>query len=130
MIPGLLKRLFAAFLKSHAFGRHFRRLALLETVARTGVSRELPPELARELVAAARTECADLFARLQSGLDGLPESRVEEIRAAVGPNEVEHEKPLPWWEHLWLAYRTPFSLLLTFLAVVSYLTEDLKATIV
>jgi Mg2+-importing ATPase len=45
-------------------------------------------------------------------------------------NEVEHEKPLPWWVHLWHCYRTPFSLLLTVLAVVSYLTDDLKATIV
>ena len=43
---------------------------------------------------------------------------------------MEHEKPLPWWKHLWLAYRTPFSLLLSFLAVVSYVTEDAKATIV
>jgi P-type Mg2+ transporter len=34
------------------------------------------------------------------------------------------------WVHLWQCYRTPFSLLLTVLALVSYLTEDLKATIV
>ena len=41
----VLKRLFAGFLRSHAFTRHFRRLALLETVTRTGVSRELPRNL-------------------------------------------------------------------------------------
>jgi P-type Mg2+ transporter len=126
----VLKRLFAAFLESHAFTRHFRRLALLETVTRTGVSRELPPELARELTDAARGGADALLSRLGSHADGLSEARAEEIREQVGPNEVEHEKPLPWWRHLWLAYRTPFSLLLTALAVVSYLTEDLKATIV
>ena len=130
MIFSVLKRLFAAFLQSHAFTRHFRRLALLETVTRTGVSRELPPELARELTAAAQSDADALYARLESDADGLSESQVEAVRRRVGLNEVEHEKPLPWWKHLWLAYRTPFSLLLTFLAVISYVTEDLKATIV
>lgn len=126
----VLKRLFAAFLRSHAFTRHFRRLALLETVTRTGVSRELPPELARELTAAAQSTPEALLERLGSHANGLSESQVELIRQSVGVNEVEHEKPLPWWKHLWLAYRTPFSLLLTVLALISYVTEDLKATIV
>jgi Mg2+-importing ATPase len=126
----VLKRLFATFLQSHAFTRHFRRLALLETVTRTGVSREFPPELARELIAAAGSDAEILLRQLNSRIDGLSEARAEIVRQGVGPNEVEHEKPLPWWKHLWLAYRTPFSLLLTFLAVVSYMTEDVKATIV
>ena len=65
-----------------------------------------------------------------SHANGLSESQVELIRQSVGVNEVEHEKPLPWWKHLWLAYRTPFSLLLTVLALISYVTEDMKATIV
>jgi Mg2+-importing ATPase len=50
--------------------------------------------------------------------------------ATLGPNEVDHEKPLPWWRHLWQCYRNPFNLLLTVLAAVSWLTEDIKATIV
>ena len=130
MILDVLKRLFAAFLRSHAFTRHFRRLALLETVARTGISREIPPALAAELLAAARDDANALLGRLNSHVDGLSAARAEVVRAEVGPNEVEHEKPLPWWKHLWLAYRTPFSLLLTALALISYVTEDLKATIV
>ena len=126
----VLRRVFAAFLRSHAFTRHFRRLALLESVTRTGISRELPPELARELGDAARSEADALLGRLDTHPDGLSEAQVEIARARAGPNEVEHEKPLPWWKHLWLAYRTPFSLLLTVLALISYVTEDLKATIV
>ncbi|MEN3033096.1 cation-transporting P-type ATPase, partial [Chromobacterium amazonense] len=42
----------------------------------------------------------------------------------------DHEKPLPWWRHLWQCYRNPFNLLLTVLAAVSWLTEDIKATVV
>ena len=126
----ILKRLFAAFLRSHAFTRHFRRLALLETVTRTGVSREIPPALAAELLTAARTDVGPLLERLHSHPDGISEAQAKLARAEVGPNEIEHEKPLSWWRHLWLAYRTPFSLLLTALALVSYLTEDVRATIV
>ena len=49
--------------------------------------------------------------------------------ARDGPNEVAHEKPLSWWLHLWHCYKNPFNLLLTVLAVVSYLSADAKATI-
>jgi P-type Mg2+ transporter len=125
-----LQDLFAGFLRARRILRHFRRLALLDTVTRTGVSREIPPALARELADAAGSQPDALLQRLDSHIDGLTESQAAAVRDRVGPNEVEHEKPLPWWRHLWLAYRTPFSLLLTLLAMVSYVTEDMEAAIV
>src|SRR5499427_2949630 len=126
----ILKQLFARFLSTRHIGRHFRRLALLESLTRTGVAKELPPSLAEELVAASRSEPGELLVRLESHTDGLSDGQAELVRDRVGPNEVEHEKPLPWWVHLWQCYKTPFSLLLSVLAVVSYLTDDMKATIV
>ncbi len=126
----LLRQLFAAFLRARHIGRHFRRLALLDSVTRTGVAREMPPALARDLVAAAESDVATRLERFATHADGLSEAQADEIRATVGTNEVEHEKPVRWWVHLWHCYRTPFSLLLSVLAVVSYLTEDIKATIV
>jgi Mg2+-importing ATPase len=130
MLVNVLKRLFVAFLQSHAFMRHFRRLVLLETITRTAVSRDIPPAIAQGLLAAARSDYDALFARFGSHPDGLSGAQAEEVRERVGVNEVEHEKPLPWWRHLWLAYRTPFSLLLTILAVISFATDDIKGTIV
>ena len=126
----LLKAFFAGFLHPHHITRHFRRLALLDTVAQTGVSRELPEGLTRHLVAAATSEPAALLTQLGSHDDGLTDAQAEAIRERVGLNEVEHEKPLPWWRHLLLSYRNPFNLLLTLLAVISYLTDDMKATVV
>jgi len=126
----LLKELFASFLRTRHLARHFRRLALLDTLAKTGVSREVPPTLTQTLVRAATADPDDLLRQLGSHRDGLTEAQAAEIRARVGLNEVEHEKPLPWWQHLWLSYRNPFNLLLTLLAVISYLTEDMKATVV
>jgi Mg2+-importing ATPase len=126
----LLKELFAAFLRTRHLVRHFRRLALLDTLAQTGVSREVPPALAQTLVSAATAEPDALLRQLGSHADGLSEAQAEAVRARVGLNEVEHEKPLPWWTHLWHCYKNPFNLLLTLLAAISYLTEDMKATVV
>jgi Mg2+-importing ATPase len=126
----LLKEFFAGFLRTRHIARHFRRLALLDTLAQTGVSREVPPSLTQTLVSAATSDPDDLLRQLDSHGDGLSEAQAEAIRARVGLNEVEHEKPLPWWTHLWHCYKNPFNLLLTLLAVISWLTEDMQATVV
>jgi Mg2+-importing ATPase len=130
MTFNLLKEFFARFLQTRAMTRHFRRFATLEGLKGTTVAREVPPTLAQTLLAASRAEPESLLAELHTHLDGLTETEAEQIRESVGLNEVQHEKPLPWWGHLWRCYENPFNLLLTLLAVISYYTEDMKATIV
>ncbi len=125
-----LKEFFAGFLRTRHIARHFRRLALLETLVQTSVSREVPATLAHTLVAAAKSDPETLLKTLDTHADGLTEGQADAVRERVGLNEVEHEKPLPWWLHLWHCYKNPFNLLLTVLAIVSYLTEDMKATVV
>ncbi|MGL5630762.1 MAG: cation-transporting P-type ATPase [Azovibrio sp.] len=126
----LLKEYFAGFLRSRHIAHHFRRLALLESVPQPGISRDVPPSLAQTLASAANSAPEALLKSLDSHMDGLTEGQVETLRAQVGLNEVEHEKPLPWWIHLWHCYKNPFNLLLTLLATISFLTDDLQATIV
>lgn len=125
-----LKEIFAAFVRTRHVARHFRRLALLDTLTQTGVSREAPAPLTQTLVTAAHTDTDALLSQLDTHGDGLSEARASAIRERVGFNEVEHEKPLPWWLHLWHCYCNPFNLLLTLLALVSYVTEDMKAALV
>jgi Mg2+-importing ATPase len=125
-----LKEFFAGFLRNRHIARHFRRLALLETFTDTTVSREVPPTLAQTLVAAAGSDTGQLLNNLASHTDGLSEVEADALREQFGLNEVEHEQPLPWWTHLWHCYKNPFNLLLTLLAVISWLTEDMKAAIV
>lgn len=125
-----LENFFARFVRRRAIGRHFRRRAILETFTRTGVSQALPQALAQPLVTAAQSDAATLLARLHTHFDGLAETQATTIRQQTGPNEIEHEKPLSWWLHLWRCYTNPFSLLLTLLASVSWLTDDMKATVV
>ncbi len=125
-----LRQRFARFLSTQPSARHFRRRAILETLARSGVSRELPPALSQSLVAAAIGDPGALLKNLGSHPDGLTDTQANTLRARVGLNEVEHERPLTAPEHLWLAFRNPFNLLLTALAVISYLTHDAEATVV
>ncbi|QTU08020.1 magnesium-translocating P-type ATPase [Pseudomonas protegens] len=126
----LLKEFFAGFLRTRHFARHFRRLALLESFSDASVSRDVPPTLAQTLVTAANSDAAQLLDQLGSHTDGLSTEEADALRERHGLNEVEHEQALPWWTHLWHCYKNPFNLLLTLLAVISWLTEDMKAATV
>ena len=126
----LLRSLFVSFLKTRHTLRHFRRLMILDSLSGPGVTRGVPEDLARELMQASADDAAGLLARLHSHEGGLASAEVDVIAERVGPNEVEHEKPLRWWQHLWHCYRNPFNLLLTVLAGVSYFTDDDKGAIV
>ncbi|WP_298013593.1 magnesium-translocating P-type ATPase [uncultured Castellaniella sp.] len=126
----ILKELFAGFLRARHMTRHFRRRFLPDAGALARTSHEVPPALAQALRAAALAPPGSVLDRLGSQASGLSEDRADALRAEVGWNEVEPEKPLPWWRHLWHCYRTPFNLLLTLLAVVSGLTDDHDAMIV
>ena len=125
-----LKEFFAGFLRTRHIGRHFRRLALLDSLTNTSVSREVPPTLAQTLVASANTESAALIDKLGTHTDGLSEAEAQTLRDRHGLNEIEHEQPLSRWVHLWHCYKNPFNLLLTLLAAVSLATDDIQAAVV
>ncbi|HEY0200625.1 MAG TPA: magnesium-translocating P-type ATPase, partial [Burkholderiaceae bacterium] len=126
----LLTSLFASFLQSRRVLRYFRRPAVLSPDHGAGAHHQVPPALAQVLRQAAADDTAALLQRLGTHEAGLTPTEAEARLAETGPNEVGHEKALPLWLHLWLAYKNPFNLLLTVLAVVSYYTEDIAATVV
>jgi Mg2+-importing ATPase len=126
----VLKDIFAGFVRSRGIARHFQRLVMLESFKGTPVARELPPSLAQTLREAARANPSALLAHQGTHADGLTYTQAEDLRERLGFNEVAHEKAIPWWRHLWHCYQNPFNLLLTALAIISYYTEDMKATIV
>lgn len=130
MNQAFFKEFFVRFIRSHAVSRHFRRLAILDALKGTADAHDVPSALNQALTRASYGEVDSLLADLDSHSDGLSEKQAELVRVRVGMNEVEHEKPLPAWQHLWYCYKNPFSLLLTVLAVISYFTEDIKAAIV
>ncbi|WP_110959581.1 magnesium-translocating P-type ATPase [Acidovorax sp. ST3] len=127
-----LHHLFDRFLHTRHVTRHFARRLILDTLTlgRAPTPATSPDLLSRELQRAASDDLPALIERLQSDPAGLSDAQAAAALAQHGPNEVEHEKPLPAWLHLWHCYKNPFNVLLTVLALISYLTEDHEATIV
>jgi len=82
-----LKEFFAGFLRTRHIARHFRRLALLETLSDTTVSREVPPTLANTLVDAAHCDSGVLLSNLGTHTDGLTDFEVDVLRAQHGLNK-------------------------------------------
>lgn len=126
----LLNAWFDAFLRSRRAASLFRRRALPDAGMGRGAAGAVPTDFSDALRRLAQVPVAAALAAVASHPDGLASDEADARLAHVGPNEIDHEKPLPWWRHLWQCYRNPFNLLLTLLAVVSWLTEDAKATVV
>jgi Mg2+-importing ATPase len=126
----LLNAWFDAFLRSRRAASLFRRRALPDAGMGRGAAGAVPTDFSDALRRLAQVPVAAALAAVASHPDGLATDEADARLARVGPNEIDHEKPLPWWRHLWQCYRNPFNLLLSLLAVVSWLTEDVKATVV
>jgi P-type Mg2+ transporter len=129
-MSNVLTHWFSSFLRRRRALKHFGRHALVDSLAGRGPSRAAPDHLARDLLLVAHDTPAAAIARLHSHENGLSAREAAARLVRSGPNEVEHEKPLPWWLHLWHCYKNPFNVLLSVLAVVSYLGADIKATTV
>lgn len=126
------ERLFglSAFLRRYRRRSHFGSAALLSVIGGHGAAPARRPPLGKALAETARETPAAALGRLGSRETGLSSEEAAQRLAQFGPNEVEHEKPLSPWMHLWLCYKNPFNLLLTVLAAVSYSTGDAKGTTV
>ncbi len=129
---------FTTFLDRRRAKKHFERRPLLDALVASPASASTAPgaaakagaTLGQQLLAAAREEPAQALARMQSQSDGLDVAEAARRLARDGPNEVEHEAPLPGWLRLWRCYLNPFNLLLTALALLSFFSADAKAAVV
>ncbi|WP_022979458.1 magnesium-translocating P-type ATPase [Ideonella sp. B508-1] len=121
---------FARFLHRQHGSHRFRRLAWWGHAVGGASHRHAAAQVGGALRGAARLSPEAALAHWHSSTEGLSEAQAQRVRRRVGPNQVGTEKPLPWPLHLWQAYRSPFSLLLTALAAISWLTQDLRSAIV
>ncbi|MDY0211806.1 MAG: magnesium-translocating P-type ATPase, partial [Desulfuromonadaceae bacterium] len=126
----IFRQYFDRFLALRRSSNLFRRRTILESVARGTRAGQLSDQLNRRLVEYARSELPDLLAQLGTSAQGLNDAEADALREQYGINEVEHERPVTWWRHLWLSFNNPFNLLLTLLALVSYFTSDIQAAVV
>jgi Mg2+-importing ATPase len=126
----IFRQYFSRFLESRRSWGLFSRRTMLETVSRGRRADQVSDALNRRLVEQARSDLNVLLTQLGTSPAGLSDDEASELREQYGLNEVEHDGPVRWWQHLWLSYNNPFNLLLTVLAAVSYFTYDRQSAIV
>lgn len=82
------------------------------------------------LVESAQADPQTLFEQLQTSPAGLSSEEAEERLKRYGPNVIAREKRMTFFIRLWENLKNPLVILLSLLGLVSFLTGDLRATIV
>src|SRR5580658_8660988 len=108
-----------AFLKNH-----FYRLLQPERPKGETAKAQAALSLAA-LLEMDKVDVPALLKQLHSSPEGLTESQARHRLKAHGPNLVVHEKPDPWYLQLFRNFRTPFTLLLGALSIISFFTGDI-----
>jgi Mg2+-importing ATPase len=85
--------------------------------------------VSNRLVTSARLDAAATFNQLDSRVSGLSAAEVEDRLESYGRNVLLREKKLTFFDRLWDNVKNPLVLLLAMLAVVSFLTGDIRATV-
>jgi len=130
LFDSILKHLFSRFLARRRASSLFRRSALPDVAGLPRAATAAFDAITRDMRRVASDDLAAALVRLESGMEGLSADEAGARQEQFGFNEIEHEKPLPWWRHLWQCYKNPFNLLLTLLALISFVTEDAAAAVV
>ena len=94
------------------------------------VTRSSGIRISEQLAQSARQDIPAVLEKLNTTPTGLTQQEVEARLEQVGYNEVAKEKHQTWVMRLWDNVKNPLVILLSVLGVVSYLTGDLRATIV
>lgn len=88
-----------------------------------------PLRLSMRVVEEAHTELGELLTSLDTHRKGLSTSQVRQRLKKYGFNEISYEKALPWYLKFIKSFHSPFTYLLVGLAIISYITGDVRATI-
>ncbi|OAM14464.1 magnesium-translocating P-type ATPase [Acinetobacter baumannii] len=122
------QRLFTSFLQRFHLMRFFGRNRSFKELHQSSYAQEISKNLSKRLLNASRAQTNDLLKQFDTHLMGLTEEQAYTQQMAVRLNEVTHEKPLTWWQHLWYCYRNPFNILLSLLALIAFFTDDLTGS--
>jgi Mg2+-importing ATPase len=86
--------------------------------------------LSMRVVEEAGSSISQVLRALGSNKKGLTEDDALSRIKKYGKNVVSHEQPPTWYQQLFQAFNNPFIYILLGLAVVSFFTEDIEATII
>jgi len=95
-----------------------------------GAGRTSGVQISKKLVDSARLEITTVLEQLNTTSNGLSQAEVERRLEQFGPNDIAREKRRTWLMRLWDNIKNPLVILLVILGAISYLTGDMRATIV
>ena len=90
-------------------------------------SAEITQRIFHRLSDASTTELALLYKRHNTTAEGLESLEAQLRQEVYGPNQIDTERPSPWFIQLVKAFLDPFSGILLFLASVSFVMDVLLA---
>lgn len=82
------------------------------------------------LVEVATQDVNSALKLLETTQDGLSKQEASRRLSLYGPNEIAHNKTLPWYIQFLLAFKNPFIFVLLALGALSFFTDDIQGTIV
>lgn len=86
--------------------------------------------VSKKLLESAYAEAEKVLEQLNTTSAGLTAEEAETRLVKYGPNEVAKEKRQTWYMRLWINVKNPLVILLVLLGVISFLTGDMRATII
>lgn len=87
-------------------------------------------QVSKQLIESARADAGSVVKQLNSQTDGLGQAEADTRLQQVGLNEIAREKRLSVGMRLLQNVKNPLVILLTALGIISFLTGDLRATVV
>lgn len=93
-------------------------------------TKEFSYKLWQRLYRQAQKPSSEVLRALKSSSEGLTSEQVLQRREIYGPNEVADGSKSASYKFLIKAFKNPFNYLICTLAVVSYITDDLRAALV
>src|SRR5437867_9066370 len=81
-------------------------------------------QVSSRLQEAARLDSADVLRLMETSLEGLTSEMAAARLEQYGPNEVAREKRHGWLQRLYVAARNPLVILLTVLAIISFVAPE------
>jgi len=88
------------------------------------------PLLPTKLIPLAQNNIETVLEMLNTSSEGLSELQSDLRLNKIGLNEIAHEKPRKWYVQFLKTFQNPLVVLLITLAVIAWLTEDIKAALI
>jgi Mg2+-importing ATPase len=93
------------------------------------ITHGIDSKISSRLAESAHTDIPGILTQLFTSQNGLSQVEAEERLERDGPNVVAKEKHRTWLMRLWENIKNPLVILLMVLGIISYLTGDIRATI-